>query len=120
MKKINSIHFGGKFIWLMVIFMVIIPGSLWLFNYFFENPIISRIIVVSIIMGALLGLLFLIVLSVELNQDKRLNKKYEKMKGCKISLDNNRFECANCGNTHVKAYDKACRVCGQIFNGTAK
>lgn len=118
MKKIDSIHFGGRFIWLMLIFMVIIPVVLGCVNIFLKSSIIISLIIVSFIAGALIGLIFLIILAIELRQDRNLNKKYAAMKSVKIFLENNRFECANCGNIHVTNDDKVCKVCGQIFETT--
>ncbi|WP_310605474.1 hypothetical protein [Anaerosporobacter sp.] len=113
MKKINSIGYGGKVIFIGILFAFIIPIGIMLIPYkCIPLDVISKI---SFLIGILILILFTIWLMIELRQDKRINAHYEKNRDKKILIQSGQFECQACGNQHVKAEDKSCSVCGIVF-----
>lgn len=61
MKKINSIHFGGKMIFLAFVIGVILPVIIWCIRGIWEWPLILT--------GAVILIVFIIILAVEMKQD---------------------------------------------------
>jgi len=117
MKKINSIWYGGNILGIGIIFAIVIPLLLYYTSFIFGlKANFSIPIRISIIMGVLILLLFLVLLAIELKQDKRINRLYSKTRNSKIALSNNIFECQNCGNRQIEKDDTFCKVCGIRFD----
>lgn len=77
MKKINSIDYGGKVIGIGLIFLIAFPAAL----YFLDNVTdvsINRVIMhVSVGIGIAIEVAFFVRLSIELHQDKIINRFYQ-------------------------------------------
>ncbi|MBP3887199.1 MAG: hypothetical protein J6F30_06055 [Cellulosilyticum sp.] len=115
MKKINSIHYGGKVIGIGCIFAFIIPLCIKLVNMIFPHAILSLFIMLSIGIGAIILLLFFIHLAIELRQDAKIDTYYSTHQNIKTPLHNGLYECASCGNRLVKHADTKCEICGVFF-----
>jgi Ca2+/Na+ antiporter len=113
MKKINSIGYGGKVILAGLLFTFIIPIIISFVPY--KCSLLNLVSKVSLLVGILILLLFFIWLKIELYQDKKINKHFEKKKNKKISIGSGKFECQACGNRQVILSDKRCSVCGIKF-----
>jgi Ca2+/Na+ antiporter len=113
MKKINSIGYGGKVILVGILFTFIFPIIIFFVPY--KCSLLNLVSKVSFWVGILILLLFFIWLNIELYQDKKINKHFEKNKNKKISIEDGKFECQACGNRQVKLSDKRCSVCGIKF-----
>lgn len=113
MKKINSIGYGGKVILCGIILFVILPSILsFIPTHGKLIPLISNL---SKVIGAILLIGFTIVLLIELHQDKKIDKQYEKVKYKKIQISKDQYECQACGYCKVNDKDKFCKVCGVHF-----
>lgn len=116
MKKINSIGYAHKIIGLLGLFLVIIPLCLYILNFLFNTTLFTVPIYISFIIGFLILLFFIILLSVEFKQDKKIDRKYITVKKTKIKLVNGLYECQSCGSRKVSITDKNCSICGTTFN----
>ena len=115
MKKINSNGYGARMAFVIVLFLVILPllghtlhicaGGEWLL------PLIR----ISMGIGTCLLLLMILLLVVELHQDKRQNQYYEAHRNRKVPLSDGHAECQACGNRSLHAEDTRCNVCGCHF-----
>lgn len=116
MKKINSISFGGTVIVIGLSFAIVVPILLYCTSLAFKlYPLLSLLIKISIIFGVLILLSYLVLLTIELRQDKKINRFYWKTRNSKIELPDKTFECQNCGSRQVKKDDETCKVCGIRF-----
>lgn len=116
MKKINSIWFGPRILAAVVIFTLAIPALLYFIHkLLIPNVLLQYMIKVSLVIGILTLLIFLLILFIELKQDKRINKLYNKVKCEKIQITKGIYECQCCGNQKVQEKDSYCRVCGVRF-----
>ena len=68
--KINSIHFGGKWICVGLLFAVVIPGIIWLIFHVFVGWLCA--------LGAVILAAFLIVFLIEMWQDNSKIPYYER------------------------------------------
>lgn len=113
MKKINSIGYGGKVIFVGILFTFIFPLIIYFTPYKFSLlHIFSKI---SFVIGVFILVLFSIWLKIELYQDKKTNGHYDKNKNKKLSIGKGKFECQACGNQQVKLSDRRCSICGIKF-----
>ena len=113
MKKINSIWYGGKTILAGLIFAFVIPIGIGIFP--FTSDILSVISKVSFLVGMLILIGFGIWLAIELHQDKRLNRYYDKHRNRMQKVGEGVYECQACGNRKLKQGDERCTVCGARF-----
>ena len=114
MKKINSIWFGSKMIGLGIVFCAGIPLMLYGMSKMWPAVGIFMLSAkISISIGLLILAAFTVILVIELNQDRMINKNYSSKCRCKISPT--AYECQNCGNKTVIEEDTYCRVCGIKF-----
>lgn len=70
MKKINSIHFGGKMILTGILLMILLPAINWLISGTFSWP--------YLIPGGVVLLAFLIIFIIEMRQDNGKVPYYQK------------------------------------------
>lgn len=119
MKKINSINYGGKVLGIGCVFLLIIPGVLYLVQKLYESKIIYVMKVASTIVGAIIIFGFFIHLAIELQQDKKIDAYYTKHKNVKIKIDDRNYECGACGNREVKMQSTYCEICGCKFEDIA-
>lgn len=115
MKKINSINYGSRVISIGLIFLIPIPLILFSLNHFLQNKILTYVTYTSIIVGITIEILFLIHLTIELSQDKKIDKYYQSHKKVKINLNNGKYECGYCSNRNVRESDTECNICGIKF-----
>lgn len=115
MKKINSINYGGKIIGLGLVIMLIVPGILAYLNTFFDSKVLHAAIIVLRALGVLLLLGFIVLLVIELRQDKKIDRYYSRHKEVKLELGNGRYECGVCGNREVLRESVYCNICGCEF-----
>jgi hypothetical protein len=113
MKKINSIGYGGKIIFVGIVFAFIIPILLSFISR--NESILLEISKISFGIGVLILVLFFVWLKIELYQDKKLNIYYEKNKNEKLIIGEYAYECQVCGNRRVRQSDKTCNICGNKF-----
>ena len=70
---------------------------------------------ISLIVGSIILIFFIGMLTIEFNQDKRINREYKNIIKTKILLENGSYECQSCGNKFVTKTNKSCNICGTIF-----
>ncbi len=117
MKKINSIWYGARILAVCGMFMIAIPAvSYLLLTTFLRTGIVTVIIRVSMVTGGVILLIFGVILTIELQQDKRINLNYKQLRYHKIRINDEVFECQNCGSRTAKIEDTYCRECGVRFN----
>lgn len=112
MRKINSIGYGGRIAAAAGIFLVAVPLTLLILNAILPFPGFKTWVYVSLAVGALVALSLIILLVIELKQDKKINAYYLGHRNMKMYLGNGAYECQSCGSRDVTAQDTACRVCG--------
>lgn len=115
MRKLNSIHYGSKVITVGLIFLFLIPLTLFLVKQFLQNKILNYASYTSIFAGLTILLLFFFILIIELNQDKKIDRYFQMHKKVKINLTNGKYECGCCGNRNISESDTRCNVCGVEF-----
>ena len=115
MKKINSIGYAHKILGLAALFLAGIPAFCYLLLCLFHIGVFSVIMRISFGIGLLILVFFAVLLTIELNQDKAINKKHIALKKTKLIIGNGVYECQSCGNRQVRAEDKECLVCGICF-----
>ena len=116
MKKINSIWFGTKILAAAGILILVIPAFLYLIDLFLiRYNMLKHIMKVSLAIGVAILMVFSIILIIELSQDKKINRMYNKVKYRKIEFSKNAYECQHCGNQKVQESDLYCKVCGIKF-----
>lgn len=79
------------------------------------TTLLLSMIKASFIVGALVFLVFLVLIVVEQIQDHDYDVRYEKQRSQKMVLANGYYECQYCGNQKVRENDKSCNVCGKEF-----
>lgn len=115
MKKINSIHYGGKILLFSGVIGILIPAILWLVNLGWNNPLVETLMRIALLAGLCIGCIFCIHLGIELHQDKKINQYYHVHSKMKILISDTEYECATCGNRQVHKSDTYCRMCGVVF-----
>ena len=115
MKKINSINYGYKIVFAVILFLVILPVMFYLLSMLISAEWLSSLIKTSMVIGSAILLFFILLLIIELHQDKRINRYYEKHRNRKLQITNTAYECQACGNRKLRAGDKSCPVCGSRF-----
>lgn len=114
MKKINSTWFGSKVIFTGVILAFIIPVCIKIFHL--RSNIFNMIFMISFAFGSVILIGFSILLVIELHQDKKMSRYYEKHKNQMLVISKNTYECQSCGNRQVRLNDESCSICGIHFN----
>jgi len=111
-KKINSIHYGGKVIGIGLTTMILIPGILLWLNTFCECRITVILAKILFVIGG--GILsgFACLLHIELKQDKEIDKYYSGHRNVKIKLNDEKYECGACRNRAVRTDSVYCNMCG--------
>ena len=115
MKKINSIHFGGRVIGIGLAVMLPIPGVLLGINRFLHHRWLEILAGGCFVLGAVILLGFALILRTELKQDKKIERYYGNHKNVKIKLSEGRYECGACGNRAVSKEQTHCGVCNCKF-----
>lgn len=86
------------------------------FTTFLREDILITVIKVSMIIGAAFLLIFGVILAIEMRQDRRINRQYNRTRHQKIQIAADVYECQNCGSRNVKSEDAWCRDCGIKFS----
>ncbi len=115
MKKINSNGYAHKIIGLAALFLFVIPLCLFIFRSTFHIVFFSVLIYLSLVIGIMITLFFIGLLSVELHQDKKIDRQYAELRKKKLPLGNGKYECQACGNRQVSAETLNCNICGIRF-----
>lgn len=115
MRKINSIHYGGKILAVGFIVGLVIPIICGVLGDLLENDIFISMGKILFIVGMIIIVSFFVHLTVELHQDKRIEKHYAAHKNTKIKKKSGSYECSNCGNQQVADTDSYCKICGIVF-----
>lgn len=76
MKKINSINYGGKVIGIGLIFLLLIPSTLYFLNLIVNCQLVQVIQIISAGIGMTIEVSFFIHLVIELRQDRIINQYY--------------------------------------------
>lgn len=76
LKKINSNSYGGQIIGIGLVFLLIIPIGLGLLNTMLKLQFIKGVIVFSAVVGALIELFVILMLMIELRQDRIIDTYY--------------------------------------------
>ena len=114
MKKINSIGYGHRILGAAAIFLIVIPACLFALS----KMLLIRFLPfaeVSLAFGFGILLFLLILLKIELFQDKKKARYFEAHRHTKLALKNGLYECQACGNQQVRPEHKTCAVCGVTF-----
>ena len=115
MKKINSIGYGGKIVTAAGIFLIAVPLGLLVLGGIIPSPVLKTCVYISLAVGTLISLFLIVLLTIELRQDRRMNAYYRKRRHAKIHLGNGKYECQSCGSRNVTAHDSTCKACGIRF-----
>lgn len=115
MKKINSIGYGAKIVAAGFIFFAIIPALLYLISLLWRSILLINLAKISILIGILIFSFLIILLTIELNQDKRINLFYQRKRASKMEIADGYYECQNCGNRKLRQRDQQCLICGVNF-----
>ncbi len=119
MKRIlNTNTYGAAALLVIGFFLIILPVVCYAGSTFLEpSNILARTLLnlakISAGVGAFLLAAFLILLVVELVQDRTIFRQYLKNRGQKQPLANGLFECQFCGCRMVREFDATCPVCGK-------
>lgn len=76
MKKINSNSYGGSIIGTGLLFLLLIPVGLGVLNTMLKFEFIRGVIVFSAVVGALIELFAILMLVIELHQDRIIDSYY--------------------------------------------
>jgi hypothetical protein len=114
-KKINSIGYAHKIIAVISFFLLLLPFILHLIWLITNFTLLRIIIKISFSIGTIISILFLLLLKIELHQDKVINTQYQKNKNSRILLPSGFYECQTCGNRSLQAINKYCTHCGVNF-----
>jgi hypothetical protein len=111
---------GILFLKLIGLFTVMIPAVLYVFLLAFRvaesiRSLLFGVIKVSFVVGALICVVFLVLIIVEQVQDHYFDVQYQKQRDQKIFLGQGDYECQYCGNQKVRENDRICSVCGREF-----
>ncbi|MBE6024381.1 MAG: hypothetical protein E7231_14545 [Cellulosilyticum sp.] len=115
MKKINSINVGTKVLGIIMSLLLIIPGI----GLGLKQIGLIRIGLVFIKgglgIGGVVTVVSLILLLIELRQDRKIDAYFSSHHETKQRLSNGLYECQKCGNKFVKAEESYCKICGVQF-----
>jgi hypothetical protein len=115
MKKIDSIHYGGRVIGIGLVLLVLIPAVLLIVGRISHLDVLSLVAYFSMVVGALIEVLFFVFLLIESRQDKKIDAYVQSHKRVKITLPDGKYECGSCGNRNVRGLDTECLACGITF-----
>ncbi len=122
MKRIlNTNAYGAKALLGIGFFLVVMPVILSLGSNFLDPAdALARLLLdmakISAGIGLVLLAAFLILLVVELAQDRIIFRQYLKNRSQKQPLGNGLYECQFCGCRTVRELDASCPVCGKRFS----
>ena len=117
--KLNSIRFGTQALTTVNIFVVVLPACFYLGDRILAwfgvqvGNLFKQGITISIALGLIILLSFLLLLLIEFIQDSYLEQQYFQKRNRKVRVTNKYFECQYCGNRQVRQEEISCLVCGK-------
>ncbi len=119
MKRIlNSNAYGLKALLVIGFFLIVLPLMLYAGS---SRPGLSKdlvqVLLVLVKGSAAVGVIllagFILLLAVELVQDRIIFRQYLKQRGKKKLVGGGLYECQFCGCRTVREFDTTCPVCGK-------
>ncbi len=119
--KLNSIHYGARALGVIVALGIAAPAVLYLAYLGLERlgymvGALLTLMKAAFALGLIALVLFVILLLIELAQDRSLDRWYRRHENEKLALPNGVYECQHCGSQVVRASDRNCPVCGQSLD----
>lgn len=115
MKKINSNSYGGKLLSTVLACAVFLPVTAYICFRITGLALLGFIAKLLLALGLLALLLFILFLTAELWQDRRMNRACTIGPAKRQPLEGGLYECQTCGSRNVRQWDAHCRVCGVQF-----
>lgn len=115
MRKINSIGYAHRILALIAIFLIIIPLFAWLLWRILQHALLHAIAKISLCIGGILAASFVVLLSIEFHQDRKIDKAYPHIRHGRILLKSGFYECQACGSRNSKYAETVCPICGNTF-----
>lgn len=115
MKKINSIGYAHIIVRTALLFLIGIPVPLELLRRVIPCTLFLFLEKISIFIGLLVAIFLIVLLSIELRQDKVIDGIYQKNKNMRVLLRNGYYECQACGNRQIRFTHTHCPICGIKF-----
>ncbi|PHV70695.1 hypothetical protein CS063_09195 [Sporanaerobium hydrogeniformans] len=115
MKKINSINVGTKVLSIIAVFLIVLPICFFGMKQIGFIVLGDFLIKASLVVGSIITVISLILLIIELRQDRQLDKYFTNHCNTKLLLANSLCECQKYGNKLVRAEDTCCKICGIHF-----
>jgi hypothetical protein len=113
-RFLNLNGVGGKFLLLIAVFLMGIPGCGWILKSLgLHIYVLKWIIKASLWTGAGLLLVFIFLIILEQLLDARLFHHYRKALNKRIPLGNGVAECPACGFRGLRDFETRCPVCGK-------
>ena len=121
--KLNSVHFGGRAVGLIVGLLVGAPAVLYLAHRWLESlgyPVSALLVLmrVAVALGLISLVLFVTLLLIEYVQDRWLDGWHSRRRNEKVPLADGAYECQFCGSQKVRDGDRCCPVCGHALHRT--
>ena len=119
--KLNSIRYGARALGAIVVLTIGAPVVLYLAylglgRLGYVVGALLTLMKAAFALGLIALALFIILLLIELGQDRFLDRWYRRHKNEKLALPNGAYECQHCGSQVVRASDRHCPVCGQALD----
>lgn len=118
--KLNSIGYGPKILGTIGLLLAGVPLALYgiylvLGLWGIDASAALVVAKASLIIGGVLLGVFVILLAIELAQDRYLDAYYRKRKQSRARLPSGYYECQSCGHRSVREADRSCPVCSRTF-----
>ena len=119
-RFLNLNQLSTIFLKLIGFFVVLVPVVLYVILLAWSEPgtittLLLSLMKASFAVGALIFVVFLVLIVVEQIQDHDYDVRYQKQRSQKVLLANGYYECQYCGNRKVREAEKSCSVCGKEF-----
>ncbi|MBE5965363.1 MAG: hypothetical protein E7255_00030 [Lachnospiraceae bacterium] len=115
MKKINSIGYGHKIICSAAVCLIALPIICYLLLSITKQAQFQLFAKASLVLGIMILLFLIVLLKIELYQDKKIDEHFKANTKIRLPLKNGLFECQTCGNNQVKTEQRSCIICGTNF-----
>lgn len=119
-RLLNLNQPSTTFLKIIGFFVVLLPAVLYGIKLAWNEAgvittLLRSLIKTSLVVGASVFIVFLMLIVVEQIQDYYYDIQYQKQRSQKVVLVNGFYECQYCGNQKVRKNDKVCNVCGKDF-----
>ena len=85
-----------------------------------NNQVLLVAMWISAAAGGIVISTLLVLVFIELRQDKAIDHVYQKNHKTKLRISETYFECQNCGNKKVMEHQTSCPLCGITFTENKK